>query len=64
MTNIDFMDKAAKTNADESCLRLIYSALFGILQYGIAKKRMKKPFNPILGESYEIVYSNFRFFSE
>jgi hypothetical protein len=31
MTNIDFMDQAAKTNAEESCLRLIYSALFGIL---------------------------------
>jgi hypothetical protein len=28
------------------------------------KQRIKKPFNPILGETYELVTNKFRFFAE
>lgn len=33
-------------------------------QYGCTIGRTKKPFNPMLGETYELVTKDFRYFSE
>ncbi|SCV01967.1 LAME_0G19724g1_1 [Lachancea meyersii CBS 8951] len=51
---------------EDSTLRLLYVAVFSISSYSSTTKRVAKPFNPILGETYE--YSrpdeHFRFFTE
>ncbi|SCU90993.1 LAFA_0F01288g1_1 [Lachancea sp. 'fantastica'] len=51
---------------EDSTLRLLYVAAFSISSYSSTTKRVAKPFNPILGETYE--YSrpdeHFRFFTE
>lgn len=48
----------------DSCRRLMCCAAFQTAHYSIQKKRFKKPFNPIIGETFEYVTENFRFFSE
>ncbi|CEP60020.1 OSBP family protein LALA0_S01e01200g [Lachancea lanzarotensis] len=51
---------------EDSTLRLLYVAAFSISSYSSTTKRVAKPFNPILGETFE--YSrpdeHFRFFTE
>ncbi|SCU83030.1 LANO_0B08152g1_1 [Lachancea nothofagi CBS 11611] len=51
---------------EDSTLRLLYVAIFSVSSYSSTTKRVAKPFNPILGETYE--YSrpdeHFRFFTE
>lgn len=32
--------------------------------FNFSKTRVKKPFNPMLGETYELVTEDFRFFAE
>lgn len=49
---------------EESCMRLGSCSLFAILQYAISQNRFKKPFNPILGETFEYVQKGYRFVSE
>ena len=39
-------------------------ACFVLTQYADVIGRTRKPFNPILGETYELVTPNFRFVSE
>ncbi|SCU86152.1 LADA_0D12640g1_1 [Lachancea dasiensis] len=51
---------------EDSTLRMLYVAVFSVSSYSSTTKRVAKPFNPILGETFE--YSrpdeNFRFFTE
>ncbi|KAM3163105.1 Swh1p [Lachancea thermotolerans] len=51
---------------EDSTLRMLYVAVFSVSSYSSTTKRVAKPFNPILGETYE--YSrpdeHFRFFAE
>ena len=54
--------KAAKT--DDFLKRLIYTTAFNLSQFNIQKIRIKKPFNPMLGETYELVTEDFRFIAE
>ena len=35
-----------------------------MMQYGVSCGRTKKPFNPMLGETYELVTEDFKFISE
>ena len=44
-------------NESNSKLRIMLIAAFGAAQYCCAQKRITKPFNPILGETYEFVCS-------
>ena len=44
--------------------RLISAAIFEILAFCQQTKRMKKPFNSILGETYEFVDEKYRCFAE
>ncbi|KAL3239943.1 oxysterol-binding protein related protein OSH2 RNJ42_04986 [Nakaseomyces bracarensis] len=60
----DLLDKAAAF--DDSTLRLLYVSVFTASAYASTTKRVAKPFNPLLGETFE--YSRpdkqYRFFAE
>ncbi|CCE64287.1 hypothetical protein TPHA_0H00770 [Tetrapisispora phaffii CBS 4417] len=60
----ELLDQAAKF--EDSTLRLLYVAVFSTTPYSSTIKRVAKPFNPLLGETFE--YSrpdkNYRFLSE
>ena len=53
----------AITQKDE-CKKLGYIAIFAMSQYSHVYGRNRKPFNPILGETFEIIQPNYRYFSE
>jgi hypothetical protein len=57
------MDNALKIK-DDDCRRLAEITCFVFSQYSEVYMRNRKPFNPILGETYEIVQPNFRFIAE
>ena len=38
---------------DDPVLRMIYVSIFGMTQYTGTADRLTKPFNPILGETFE-----------
>ena len=48
----------------DSCLRMCYVMGFAIGAYAGNIDRNKKPFNPILGETYELIHKDFTFVSE
>jgi len=56
----ELLDKAA--SCEDSCHRLLYVAAFAISQY--SSERTTKPFNPLLGETFEFVNDNMRFMAE
>ena len=62
LCNSEMLLKAAVS--DDSCYRLAMSACYYITTMCLAVGRIKKPFNPILGETYELVNERFRFISE
>lgn len=47
----DLLDKAAE--CDDPCEQLAYVAAFTISSYSTSSNRTGKPFNPLLGETYE-----------
>ena len=49
----ELLEEADKVNGD-SALRMCYIMGFGVSPYSANIGRTKKPFNPILGETYEI----------
>ena len=56
------MDLALKEKDD--CKRLGLIAIFLISQYEAVYLRTRKPFNPLLGETYEVIQPNYRFCAE
>jgi hypothetical protein len=58
----DILDQATKLESQE--MRLAYVAVHSITQVTICERNATKPFNPILGETYEYVTDNFEFISE
>ena len=44
--------------------RLLYVTGFAVAQYRCSDKRLNKPFNPILGETFEMKTPNFLYFGE
>lgn len=60
----ELLDKAA--TLEDSALRLCYVAAFGASEYASTLNRVAKPFNPLLGETFEYARpdKNFRFFVE
>jgi hypothetical protein len=52
------------TTISDPVLRMIYVAVFNVAQYKCTKNRLTKPFNPILGETYELVTPEFKFVAE
>lgn len=47
-----------------ACKRLIYASLYEIIAFCPQRNRLKKPFNPILGETYELVLDEFKCVAE
>jgi hypothetical protein len=48
----------------DSCLRMAYVMAFAVSSYSSTINRVKKPFNPILGETFEFTSPGFRYVSE
>lgn len=72
---ISFLQRAAEQNEYEhlireashepnSLKRLALLAIYSITTYANVEGRSRKPFNPILGETYELFTPNFKFFAE
>lgn len=62
MYNYNLLEEASKS--DDSCYRLCLSGIFFTIHYYFSKMRLKKPFNPILGETFEFVQDKYIFLSE
>ena len=44
--------------------RIMLVAAFGIAQYKCTDQRTSKPFNPILGETFELIGQDYKYFAE
>ena len=44
--------------------RLVYATIFSVAQFNLQKNKTKKPFNPLLGETYEMIQEDYRFVAE
>ena len=60
--NEDLLSEAAEK--EDSLLRLVYVTAFCIAQYGGTQSRCSKPFNPILGETFEFKTQKWKFIAE
>jgi len=49
----DCLDAAAALSDNDSCLRLAYVSAFAVSGYANAIDRIARPFNPLLGETFE-----------
>lgn len=58
----DLFQEAIKEK--DSLRRLIYLATCNAATYFLIKGRTAKPFNPLLGETYELITPKYRFYSE
>jgi hypothetical protein len=56
------LERAAES--EDPHLRVVLSSVFMLAQYAQQQFRLKKPFNPILNETYEFVQPNYKFMSE
>lgn len=54
MEYVEILDKASSFY-QSSLLRLLYVAIFSVSPYASTQGRIAKPFNPLLGETYEFV---------
>ena len=62
---MEYEDLLVKANNwDDSLLRIAYISAFNASQYANLEERNLKPWNPVLGETYELLTNNFKFFSE
>ena len=59
----DQLTQASK-HPEDSCLRMAYVAITFMGCYNQVLGRLQKPFNPMLGETYELVTPKFRYLSE
>jgi hypothetical protein len=59
----DILLEKASYEAD-SLVRLAYVTTFMMSRYCTAVDRLQKPFNPLLGETYELVTNKFRLLTE
>lgn len=62
LTYSELLKRAA--NCEDSCLRLALVACFAVSSYTPTSQRLMKPFNPILGETYELEKDGFKAVSE
>ena len=49
---------------DDSLVRMVYMATYNSASYYLIRGRTAKPFNPLLGETYELVSKQNRFIGE
>ena len=58
----DLLEAAA--SEENQYLRLAYVATYTISRFAALNDRNTKPFNPLLGETYELVTENFKILTE
>ena len=58
----EFFSQAVKE--ESSAKRMVYVAAYALATYCLVKGRTQKPFNPLLGETYELVTPAYRYLSE
>ena len=56
--------ETANSLKDDPARRLVYIAAFAITSYSGTDKRISKPFNPLLGETFELITPKFKYLSE
>ena len=62
---MEYEDLLVKANQwDDSLLRVAYISAYSASQYANLEERTLKPWNPVLGETYELVTNYFKFFAE
>jgi len=62
---MEYEDLLSRANKEaDSKLRLMLVCAFGAAQYACSASRTSKPFNPILGETYEYVCPKFKYIGE
>lgn len=62
---MEFAGLLDKANSEpDSLIWLAYVTAFSIAQYSSIEGRKQKPFNPVLGETYEFLTPEFWFMSE
>ena len=62
---MEYRDCLAKAcNNDDPVLRHIYVTMFVMSQYISTKSRLSKPFNPLLGETFEHMEPDCKYFAE
>ena len=62
---MEYEDLLVKANNwDDSLLRIAYISAFNCSQYANLEERTLKPWNPVLGETYELVTNYFKFVAE
>ena len=62
MEYIDILDKACAEQ--DQALRLAIVSVFGCSMTTGAERNANKPFNPLLGETFELISDSFEFLSE
>ena len=62
---MEYEDLIVKADAEkDQYKRMCYIAAFYIAQYKCSDKRLNKPFNPILGETFELKRPTYLYFAE
>ena len=62
---MEYESLLVKASEDKDPIRrILYVAAFHIAQYKCSDKRLCKPFNPILGETFELKGLNYLYFGE
>lgn len=63
--SLEYFNLLEKANVcEDPSLRLAYVTAFGLTQYANIEDRTLKPFNPVLGETYELLTPDFKFMAE
>ena len=52
------------SESDDPTMRILYVTAFGVAHYRSSDKRTNKPFNPILGETFELIGEYYKYFAE
>ena len=60
----DIIDKAVLIKDKDPARRLAMIAIYASTQWTSVERSYAKPFNPLLGETYELINDNFEFLSE
>lgn len=62
---MEYQDLLNKADSEsDPAKRIMLVNAFGIAQYKCTDNRLNKPFNPILGETFELIGKDFKYFAE
>ena len=64
MEYIDIVEEACKIKGSNPAERLAYIAAFSVAQMTVCEHSTTKPFNPLLGETYEFINNKIQTLSE